>query len=67
MVEGNLLGAMTATEVFVDQLGAGNGGELVNVSPVASRVPSARLRRLAMTEDFARRAGVYAEYRHTGG
>jgi NADP-dependent 3-hydroxy acid dehydrogenase YdfG len=31
-------GAMTVTEVFLDQLRAGNGGDLVNVSSVAGRV-----------------------------
>src|SRR3954469_15823056 len=36
-VEVNLLGAMTATEVFLDQLRAG-GGDLVNISSVAGRV-----------------------------
>ena len=36
MVETNLLGAMTATEVFLDQLRDG-GGDLVNVSSVAGR------------------------------
>jgi NADP-dependent 3-hydroxy acid dehydrogenase YdfG len=36
MVEVNLLGAMTATEVFVDQLRDG-GGDLVNISSVAGR------------------------------
>jgi NADP-dependent 3-hydroxy acid dehydrogenase YdfG len=36
MVETNLLGAMTATEVFLDQLRAG-GGDLVNISSVAGR------------------------------
>jgi NADP-dependent 3-hydroxy acid dehydrogenase YdfG len=38
MVETNLLGAMTVTEVFLDQLRAGDGGDLVNVSSVAGRV-----------------------------
>jgi NADP-dependent 3-hydroxy acid dehydrogenase YdfG len=37
MVETNLLGAMTATEVFLDQLRGGGGGDLVNVSSVAGR------------------------------
>jgi NADP-dependent 3-hydroxy acid dehydrogenase YdfG len=37
MVETSLLGAMTATEVFLDQLQDG-GGDLVNVSSVAGRV-----------------------------
>jgi NADP-dependent 3-hydroxy acid dehydrogenase YdfG len=36
MVETNLLGAMTATEVFLDQL-RGGGGDLVNISSVAGR------------------------------
>ena len=37
MVEVNLLGAMTATEVFLEQLRHG-GGDLVNISSVAGRV-----------------------------
>jgi short-subunit dehydrogenase len=36
MVEVNLLGAMTATEVFLDQLRDG-GGDPVNLSSVAGR------------------------------
>ncbi len=40
MVEVNLLGAMTATEVFLDQLREG-GGDLVNVSSVAGRTARA--------------------------
>lgn len=36
MVETNLLGAMTVTEVFLDQLRNG-GGDLVNISSVAGR------------------------------
>ena len=36
MVETNLLGAMTATEVFLDQLRNG-GGDLINLSSVAGR------------------------------
>jgi NAD(P)-dependent dehydrogenase (short-subunit alcohol dehydrogenase family) len=36
MVEVNLLGAMTATEVFLPQLRDG-GGDLVNISSVADR------------------------------
>ena len=40
MVEVNLLGAMTATEVFLDQLRDG-GGDLVNVSSVAGRTARA--------------------------
>ena len=38
MIEVNLLGAMTATEVFLDQLRDG-GGDLVNISSVAGRTP----------------------------
>jgi NADP-dependent 3-hydroxy acid dehydrogenase YdfG len=37
MVEVNLLGAITATEVFLDQLQAGDGGDIVNISSVAGR------------------------------
>jgi NADP-dependent 3-hydroxy acid dehydrogenase YdfG len=40
MVETNLLGAMTVTEVFLDQLRA-KGGDLVNISSVAGRVAPA--------------------------
>jgi NADP-dependent 3-hydroxy acid dehydrogenase YdfG len=40
MVEVNLLGAMTATEVFLDQLHDG-GGDLINISSVAGRVAHA--------------------------
>jgi NADP-dependent 3-hydroxy acid dehydrogenase YdfG len=40
MVETNLLGAMTATEVFLDQLRNG-GGDLVNISSVAGRTARA--------------------------
>ncbi len=40
MVETNLLGAMTATEVFLDQLRA-KGGDLVTISSVAGRVAPA--------------------------
>ena len=40
MVEVNLLGAMTATEVFLDQLRDG-GGDLINVSSVAGRAAHA--------------------------
>jgi NADP-dependent 3-hydroxy acid dehydrogenase YdfG len=36
MLEVNLLGAMSATEVFLDQLRDG-GGDLINISPVAGR------------------------------
>src|SRR4051812_27804682 len=41
MVEVNLLGAMTATEVFLDQLVADGGGDLVNLSSVAGRTARA--------------------------
>jgi NADP-dependent 3-hydroxy acid dehydrogenase YdfG len=37
MIETNLLGAMTATEVFLDQLRDAGGGDLVNLSSVAGR------------------------------
>jgi NADP-dependent 3-hydroxy acid dehydrogenase YdfG len=40
MVEVNLLGAMTATEVFLDQLLEG-GGDLINISSVAGRTARA--------------------------
>ena len=40
MVEVNLLGAMTATEVFLPQLRDG-GGDLVNISSVAGRTARA--------------------------
>jgi NADP-dependent 3-hydroxy acid dehydrogenase YdfG len=41
MVEVNLLGAMTATEVFLEQLRADGGGDLVNLSSVAGRTARA--------------------------
>ena len=37
MIETNLLGAITTTEVFLDQLIADGGGDLVNLSSVAGR------------------------------
>jgi len=37
MVEVNLLGAIAATEVFLDQLRCGEGGDLINISSVAGR------------------------------
>jgi NADP-dependent 3-hydroxy acid dehydrogenase YdfG len=40
MIDTNLLGAMTATEVFLDQLREG-GGDLVNISSVAGRTAPA--------------------------
>jgi NADP-dependent 3-hydroxy acid dehydrogenase YdfG len=50
MVETNLLGAMTVTEVFLDQLRAGNGGDLVNISSVAGRVAPAGYAAYAATK-----------------
>lgn len=41
MIEANLLGAITATEVFLDQLRSGDGGDLVNISSVAGRTARA--------------------------
>jgi NADP-dependent 3-hydroxy acid dehydrogenase YdfG len=41
MVEVNLLGAMTATEVFLPQLREGGRGDLVNISSVAGRTARA--------------------------
>ena len=41
MVETNLLGAITTTELFLDQLLAGGGGDLVNLSSVAGRTARA--------------------------
>src|SRR5215217_2453326 len=49
MVETNLLGAMTATEVFLDQLRDGVG-DLVNVSSVAGRVAPAGFAAYAATK-----------------
>jgi NADP-dependent 3-hydroxy acid dehydrogenase YdfG len=40
MIDANLLGAITATEVFLDQLRA-RGGDLVNISSVAGRTARA--------------------------
>ena len=37
MIEVNLLGAITTTEVFLDQLRADGGGDLINLSSVAGR------------------------------
>jgi NADP-dependent 3-hydroxy acid dehydrogenase YdfG len=37
MIEVNLLGAITATEVFLGQLRAGDSGDLINISSVAGR------------------------------
>ncbi len=48
MIEVNLLGAITATEVFLDQLkpgadepGTGHGGDIINISSVAGRTARA--------------------------
>jgi NADP-dependent 3-hydroxy acid dehydrogenase YdfG len=49
MVETNLLGAMTVTEVFLDQLRA-KGGDLVNISSVAGRVAPAGFAAYAATK-----------------
>jgi NADP-dependent 3-hydroxy acid dehydrogenase YdfG len=38
MIETNLLGAITTTEVFLDQLIANGAGDLINVSSVAGRI-----------------------------
>ncbi|SFF33644.1 MULTISPECIES: SDR family oxidoreductase [unclassified Curtobacterium] len=40
MIESNLLGAITATEVFLDQITSG-GGDIVNISSVAGRTARA--------------------------
>jgi len=37
MIEVNLLGAITITEVFLDQVRANGGGDLINISSVAGR------------------------------
>jgi NADP-dependent 3-hydroxy acid dehydrogenase YdfG len=50
MVETNLLGAMTATEVFLDQLRGNGGGDLVNISSVAGRVAPAGFAAYAATK-----------------
>ncbi|QOC24722.1 SDR family oxidoreductase [Microbacterium hominis] len=41
MIEVNLLGAITTTEVFLDQLTASKGGDIVNISSVAGRTARA--------------------------
>ena len=41
MVEVNLLGTITAAEVFLDQLKDGGGGDIVNISSVAGRTARA--------------------------
>jgi NADP-dependent 3-hydroxy acid dehydrogenase YdfG len=50
MVETNLLGVMTTTEVFLDQLRADGRGDLVNVSSVAGRVAPAGFAAYAATK-----------------
>jgi NADP-dependent 3-hydroxy acid dehydrogenase YdfG len=50
MVETNLLGAMTTTDVFLDQLRTDDGGDLVNVSSVAGRVAPAGFAAYAATK-----------------
>jgi NADP-dependent 3-hydroxy acid dehydrogenase YdfG len=50
MVETNLLGAMTVTEVFLDQLRANGGGDLVNISSVAGRLAPAGFGAYAATK-----------------
>jgi NADP-dependent 3-hydroxy acid dehydrogenase YdfG len=37
MIDVNVLGAITATEVFLDLLRANGGGDLINISSVAGR------------------------------
>ncbi|WP_243061771.1 SDR family oxidoreductase [Humibacter sp. RRB41] len=41
MIEANLLGAITATEVFLDQLTRNGAGDVVNISSVAGRTARA--------------------------
>lgn len=41
MIEINLLGAITTTEVFLDQLTASPGGDIINISSVAGRTARA--------------------------
>lgn len=60
MVETNLLGAMTATEVFLDQLKDG-GGDLVNLSSVAGRTA-----RPGNAVYAATKWGMVAGLRHCG-
>jgi NADP-dependent 3-hydroxy acid dehydrogenase YdfG len=50
MVETNLIGAMTVTEVFLHQLRANGGGDLVNISSVAGRVAPAGFAAYAATK-----------------
>jgi NADP-dependent 3-hydroxy acid dehydrogenase YdfG len=44
MIETNLLGAITTTEVFLDQLVADGGGGLINLSSVAGRTHGLAMR-----------------------
>jgi NADP-dependent 3-hydroxy acid dehydrogenase YdfG len=57
MVETNLLGAMTVTDVFLDQLRAGDGGDLVNISSVAGRVAPAGFAAYSATKSAISTAG----------
>jgi NADP-dependent 3-hydroxy acid dehydrogenase YdfG len=41
MIEVNLMGAITITEVFLDQLTTGDGGDVINISSVAGRTARA--------------------------
>ncbi len=50
MVETNLLGVMTVTEVFLDQLRANGGGDLVNISSVVGRIAPAGFAAYAATK-----------------
>jgi NADP-dependent 3-hydroxy acid dehydrogenase YdfG len=56
MVETNLLGAMTTTEVFLDQL-RDRGGDLVNISSVVGRVAPAGFAAYAATKCGGSTAG----------
>jgi NADP-dependent 3-hydroxy acid dehydrogenase YdfG len=63
MIETTLLGAITTTEVFLDQLRAGEGGDLINISSIAGRRSrgAADQRRLRRDEVRAQRlVGVLA-------
>ena len=67
MIEVNLLGAITATEVFLDQLRDG-GGDLINISSVAGRSArpgNAGLRRHEVGDErLVRSAAPRAPARH---
>ncbi|ODQ84216.1 short-chain dehydrogenase [Dietzia alimentaria] len=41
MIEVNLLGAITATEVFLEQITSSDGGDIINISSVAGRTARA--------------------------